>query len=124
MMGRKEREIWQYGDFQTPQQLAAQVCRRLRLMGIEPSAILEPTCGRGSFLVAAAEAFPDARDILGVEINERYVAEAREACGGRAKVEQGDFFQTDWSRVLDKEGGSWLVLGNPPWVTNAEPGPA
>ena len=91
-------------------------------MGIEPSAILEPTCGRGSFLVAAAEAFPDAGDILGVEINERYVAEAREACGGRAKVEQGDFFQTDWSRVLDKEGGSWLVLGNPPWVTNAELG--
>ena len=91
-------------------------------MGIEPSAVLEPTCGRGAFLVAAAEAFPDAKDILGVDINGRYVAEAREACGGRANVEQGDFFQKNWRRVLDREVGSWLVLGNPPWVTNAELG--
>ena len=122
MAGRKERDIWQYGDFQTPQELAARVCTRLRLMGIDPSAVLEPTCGRGAFLAAAAETFPDARHILGVDINTKYVAEAREACGGRARVEQGDFFRKDWTHVLDKEMGSWLVLGNPPWVTNAELG--
>ena len=121
-MGRKERDIWQYGDFQTPTQLASQVCTRLRLMDVEPAAILEPTCGRGAFLVAAAEAFPDVRGIFGVEINEKYAAEAREVCGGRAKVEQGDFFQIDWPHILDREVGSWLVLGNPPWVTNSELG--
>ncbi len=122
MAGRKERDIWQYGDFQTPPQLAAQVCTRLRVMGIKPSAILEPTCGRGAFLVAAAEAYPDARAILGVDINESYVAEAREICGSRVKIEQGDFFQKDWPHVLNREVGGWLILGNPPWVTNAEMG--
>ena len=122
MAKRKERDIWQYGDFQTPPDLAANVCKRLRLMGIEPSAVLEPTCGRGAFLVAAAETFPYARDILGVDINAKYVAEARDVCGGRARVEHGDFFRKDWPRVLDREIGNWLVLGNPPWVTNAELG--
>ena len=72
--------------------------------------------------MAAAEAFPDIRGIFGVEINEKYAAEAREVCGGRAKVEQGDFFQIDWPHILDREVGSWLVLGNPPWVTNSELG--
>ena len=37
-------------------------------------------------------------------------------------MEQGDFFRTDWPRILGKGEGSWLVLGNPPWVTNAELG--
>ena len=122
MSRRKDNPIRQYGDFQTPLALAAQVCARLRLMGIKPSAILEPTCGRGAFLLAAAEAFPDVKDILGVDINAQYVAEARGVCGGRVQVEQGDFFQTDWPRILGGGVGSWLVLGNPPWVTNAELG--
>lgn len=91
-------------------------------MGVKPSAILEPTCGRGAFLTAAAEAFPDVKDIIGVDINAQYVAEARGVCGGRVQVEQGDFFRTDWPRILGKGVGNWLVLGNPPWVTNAELG--
>ncbi|HBP53730.1 MAG TPA: SAM-dependent methyltransferase [Synechococcus sp. UBA8638] len=91
-------------------------------MGVKPSAILEPTCGRGTFLTAAAEAFPEVRDIIGIDINAQYVAEARGVCGGRAQVEQGDFFRTDWLRILGRGVGSWLVLGNPPWVTNAELG--
>ena len=114
--------IRQYGDFQTPPELAAQVCVRLRLMGIKPSAILEPTCGRGAFRMAAVEAFPEVRDIIGVDINPQYVAEARGVCGDRAQVKQGDFFQTDWPRILGKGVDSWLVLGSPPWVTNAELG--
>ncbi|KKZ15125.1 MAG: hypothetical protein TH68_02105 [Candidatus Synechococcus spongiarum 142] len=38
-----------------PPELAAQVCSQLRLMGIKPSAILEPTCGRGAFLEGSAQ---------------------------------------------------------------------
>lgn len=122
MSKQKDNHVRQYGDFQTPPQLAAQVCARLRLMGVKPSAILEPTCGRGAFLTAAAEVFPEVGDIIGVDINAQYVAEARGVCGGRAQVEQGDFFRTNWPRILSRGVGSWLVLGNPPWVTNAELG--
>ena len=122
MSRRKDNHVRQYGDFQTPPELAAQVCARLRLMGVKPSAILEPTCGRGAFLRAAVETFPEVRDIIGVDINPQYVAEARGVCGGRVQVKQGDFFRTDWPRILGKGEGNWLVLGNPPWVTNAELG--
>ena len=122
MPKRKDNHVRQYGDFQTPPELAAQVCARLRLMDVKPSAILEPTCGRGAFLRAAAEAFPEVRDIIGIDINAQYVAEARGVCGSRVQVEQGDFFRTDWPCILGKGVGNWLVLGNPPWVTNAELG--
>lgn len=122
MAGRKERDVWQYGDFQTPPELARAVCAVLARRGIAPGAVVEPTCGRGAFLMAAVERFPDARRVLGVEINPAYVEEARKCAGDRARVESGDFFRIDWEAVLSGDPGPWLVLGNPPWVTNAELG--
>ena len=122
MAGPKERDVWQYGDFQTPPELAQEVCRLLALRGIVPGAIVEPTCGRGAFLAAAAAAFPGVAPLLGVEINESYVEAARGLLGKAAEVELGDFFSIDWDAVLARSQGPWLVLGNPPWVTNAELG--
>ncbi|MES2667689.1 MAG: SAM-dependent DNA methyltransferase [Pseudomonadota bacterium] len=122
MAGSKTRDVWQYGDFQTPADLALDVCRLLGRQGIVPGAIVEPTCGRGAFLCAAATAFAGLRPLLGVEINEEYVAAARQLVGGSAEVMQGDFFATDWEALLSCSAGPWLVLGNPPWVTNAELG--
>ena len=40
----------EYGDFQTPYDLAFQVCNVLKSWGIKPNSILEPTCGTGNFL--------------------------------------------------------------------------
>ncbi|WP_334193489.1 hypothetical protein [Pararhodobacter sp.] len=122
MAGPKERDVWQYGDFQTPPELAQQVCAVLAANGIAPGAVVEPTCGRGAFLEAATVSFSEARQFLGVEINPIYVNEARERLGASALVEHGDFFTIDWEAVLSKDVGPWLVLGNPPWVTNAELG--
>lgn len=122
MAGRKERDVWQYGDFQTPSDLARRVCEVLARRGIVPGAVVEPTCGQGTFLEAATERFPDARRILGVEINAAYVDEAQRRVGNLAQVELGDFFTIDWDAVLSRDEGPWLVLGNPPWVTNAELG--
>ncbi|MFV0281082.1 MAG: hypothetical protein ACK5JM_10040, partial [Rhodoblastus sp.] len=122
MAGRKERDVRQYGDFQTPDELAREVCALLVRQGIAPAAVVEPTCGRGAFLAAAVERFPRARRVLGVEVNPAYVAEARELVDGDAQVEAGDFFTVDWGAVLSGDPGPWLVLGNPPWVTNAELG--
>lgn len=125
-MGSKERNIWQYGDFQTPPDLASAVCTRLAQMGIEPKAIVEPTCGRGAFLEAAVPAFPTASSLLGMDINPAYVDEARArvlAAGcDIASIETGDFFITDWEKLTEPGGSPLLVLGNPPWVTSAELG--
>ena len=41
----------EYGDYQTPIDFAKKVCLYLKdYRHIEPSAIIEPTCGLGSFL--------------------------------------------------------------------------
>lgn len=122
MAGRKERDVWQYGDFQTPPELAQKVCAVLVQRGIAPGAVIEPTCGRGAFLTAAVTFFQNTQGFLGFEINPAYVAEARGCLGNAAMVEQGDFFNIDWSAALSRYPKPWLVLGNPPWVTNAELG--
>lgn len=42
--------------------------------------------------------------------------------GSRVHLRQGDFFDVDWKRIVQKDEGPWLVLGNPPWVTSASLG--
>jgi hypothetical protein len=125
--GKKSRRRAVYGDFQTPESLARAACRLLVRKGIKPSALVEPTCGRGSFLVAALEAFPDLRVALGLDVNPAHVAAAQQAVGAAidrqgARVLQANFFETDWKQVLGKPPEPVLVLGNLPWVTNAELG--
>ncbi len=122
MAVQKGRDVWQYGDFQTPPELAQSVCNLLVRQGIAPGAIIEPTCGLGAFLQAAVASFPNVRPIFGLDVNEGYTASASEILGNSARVEHGDFFTTRWDDVLSGFKEPWLVLGNPPWVTNSELG--
>lgn len=111
-----------YGDFQTPPELARAVCEFLVRRGLNPARVVEPTCGQGTFLVAAAEAFPRATR-WGLEIDEGYARRARRALqerGHAATVRVGNAFRTDWAARLRAGGSPVLVLGNPPWVTSAE----
>ena len=113
----------EFGDFQTPLMLAREVCSLLVQQGVAATSIVEPTCGVGAFLVAAAETFPKAR-LLGWDINPDYVAQTETAlckadAGKRATIGRQDFFAHDWERELAGLGGSVLILGNLPWVTNA-----
>jgi hypothetical protein len=80
--------------------------------------VLEPTCGKGAFLLAAREVFPRAR-LVGYDVSAEYVAEARRALGASARIEEADFFGVDWASVLGELPSPVLVLGNPPWVTSA-----
>ncbi len=120
----KSHYITEFGDFQTPHDTAAQICALLVRQGMRPATILEPTCGQGNFLLAAAAQFHTARRILGYEINPAYVIEAQQRAAKDpkfAKIEiiQGDFFEQDWGQILAKLPQPTLVIGNPPWVTNA-----
>jgi len=113
----------EFGDFQTPVPLAREICALLKRECVEAETVLEPTCGVGAFLVAAAEAFPSAR-LTGFEINAGYLEEAHqslESAGATDRVTlcSQDFFTHDWDRSLEAIPGSILVLGNLPWVTNA-----
>ncbi len=125
MARHKPRDVWEFGDFQTPPALAQRVCSLLAAMGASPDCVLEPTCGRGTFVSAAAQEFPGARRIVGVDINSAHLDRARSVvegghAQGRVDLIEGDFFKVDWPAVLGGGRDRWLILGNPPWVTSSE----
>jgi len=124
MMSRAAQKKKEFGDFQTSPGLAEATTRVLARLGLQPSAVIEPTCGQGAFVKAAAEAFPAASYIFGNDLNPAYIATAGQQTRGddRVKLQCGDFFGTDWRNIIDQNMGPWLVIGNPPWVTNAELG--
>lgn len=113
---RKDRV--EAGDWQTPSELARAVTALLARGGERYAAVLEPTCGRGAFLLAAHDAFPAAR-LVGFERSEAYVDEARRALGARASLTVADFFALEWERVLAELPEPLLIVGNPPWVTSS-----
>ncbi|MCC6555706.1 MAG: SAM-dependent methyltransferase [Polyangiaceae bacterium] len=113
----------EYGDWQTPLDLANSALARV-VDGLESPArtVLEPTCGKGTFLVAAARHLPHAK-LYGYEINREYVEVATSTVGGPGLVIQtADFFTVDWEREIAKMAAPILVVGNPPWVTSADIG--
>lgn len=123
MAGKMNAKV-EFGDFQTPQGLASDVCAVIQRTGFSPASIIEPTCGRGAFILAALDAFPSASHFLGVDQNAGYVREATRATNDirhdrQIRLQQGDFFDTDWMGVVAKLPKPILVVGNPPWVTNA-----
>lgn len=106
------------GDWQTPRPLADLVVRAVaRVLPAPPATILEPTCGTGNLLAAAADAFPRAA-LRGHDIDPEHLKIARAAVP-RATLHAADFFTTDWDAILAAAPGPLLLLGNPPWVTSA-----
>ncbi len=117
----KTREIAEFGDFQTPVTLASDACGLLRQVDDFPKTIVEPTCGKGVFLSSAGVTFPEAIKLLGFEINPAYAQAANDLLKSdkRANISQADFFQQDWHAIFADLPQPILVVGNPPWVTNA-----
>ena len=121
---RKHALRVEYGDYQTPLPLAGSVCTLLKTLDICPQSIVEPTCGRGSFICAAIDAFPALSAVVGVDVNPHHVEQARSRFEngrfrGTWRIHCDDFFATDWDAVLAELPDPILLIGNPPWVTNA-----
>lgn len=118
MSPRKE-----YGDFQTPLSLARRVAALVQREEMRISTIIEPTCGVGAFLQAAAELFGKAPKYWGFDINPDYVKIASSALAQigppKARVQQRDFYTADWREFLREQPEPLLIIGNPPWITNA-----
>lgn len=114
-----ERHRIAFGDWQTPRVLADAVLATLARECPEmPATIIEPTCGVGAFLAAAAERFPRAA-LRGFDISEEYVTEAQSQLPPSARVEVGDFFTVAWESVFRDAADPLFIVGNPPWVTTA-----
>lgn len=124
----------EYGDFQTPYKLTDLICSYLNSEGISPDVIVEPTFGKGSFLISALKYFPKLKKIYGVEIYEPYYWQAKfsilelfiknpDLNKPRIFLYLDDVFKFDFKGIERSiENYNVLVLGNPPWVTNSELG--
>ena len=123
----KTSQVAEFGDFQTPTNLAERVCQLLADTGTKPASIVEPTCGIGNFVIAALDAFPLSQQVLSLEINPEYASKLTSRLSDRpdaAKVKLicESFFTADWPGLLKSLPEPVLVVGNPPWVTNAHLG--
>ncbi len=122
----KSKQQATFGDFQTPLALARRIIALVGSEEADVSTVVEPTCGVGAFLRAAAEFFGNSRAYWGFDINPQHVQHAQtvleEIGSTTARVEQRDFYSTNWKSVLSKQPEPVLVIGNPPWITNAAMG--
>lgn len=120
----KNRNRTEFGDYQTPDELVIRVCDMLSRRGLRPNSIIEPNCGQGNFLFGAYRTFPQARNIIGVDINDSYLGIARSTLGSlseaaNCEIVKGDFFTLEWNDILRTLPDPLLIIGNPPWVTNS-----
>jgi tRNA/tmRNA/rRNA uracil-C5-methylase (TrmA/RlmC/RlmD family) len=104
MIRSVRKEKVEYGDFQTPLELAQRVCQQLIELGVIPDIIVEPTCGVGNFIEAASYWFQSAKKIIGVELNQKYIQEIRTKKqfiqDERIELQHADFFQSIKSSIL------------------------
>ena len=124
MNNKKTRNKWQFGDFQTPSELSQELTSLLKKNSIDPSTIIEPTCGKGSFLFAAIRVFPTTERAIGLDINPAHIDIALATSKKlehhtKVEVHQHDFFSYNWEEKIKDLPQPILIIGNPPWVTNA-----
>ena len=113
MYGKRE-----FGDYQTPLDFADKVCFYLRdYCHVSPSAVIEPTCGIGNFLISSMVF--NAKEYYGIEINPEYCEICKKNVDtNKVKIINSDFFSFQTrDLILDKR--QILIIGNPPWVTNS-----
>ena len=124
----------EYGDFQTPSELTDLICSYLKGDGILPDIIIEPTFGKGSFIISALRYFQKLKRIYGVEIYEPYYWQTKfailELFIRNSALNKPDIFlyldnifRFDFAEIEQSfKDRNILVLGNPPWITNSELG--
>lgn len=121
----------EYGDFQTNSHLAITVSEYLSKKIDEPDVVIEPTCGKGNFIVAALKTFKSLKKVYGIEIYRPYVWETKFSILDffikNPNTNKPDIFichynvfDFDFKTIASEVAGqNILVIGNPPWVTNS-----
>ena len=130
----EERDRTEYGDFQTNSDLANKVTSHLILKNISPEIVIEPTCGKGNFIIASIRNFKNIKNVFGVEIFKPYVWETKfnvidffltnsTANKPEISITHCNVFDLDFEKIAKQYSTKEiLVIGNPPWVTNSKLG--
>ncbi len=124
----------EYGDFQTNEDLAKKVTLFLDNKTVNPKIIIEPTCGKGNFIVASLSTFPNIEYVFGIEIYKPYIWETKfniiefylnnpKDKKPQISIIHCDVFDYDFKSLAKQfSEKELLVIGNPPWVTNSKLG--
>lgn len=124
----------EYGDFQTNKTLALQVARHTQNKNPNIEFLLEPTCGKGNFLIAGMSQFKNLKKVVGIEIYKPYVWKTKfgilnyylaNSTDTKPEIDiiHANAFEFDYSSLAESTINlKTLVIGNPPWVTNSELG--
>ena len=122
----------EYGDFQTNKQLAEIICNYLNNKYTNPKILLEPTCGKGNFILSSIQTFKNLEKVFGIEIQEKYLWELKfalleyflqnpQANKPEVYLFNANIFEFDFKDIKKQiSGKELLVIGNPPWVTNSQ----
>jgi hypothetical protein len=121
----------EYGDFQTNEKLTEAICDYLKNKNLKPKVLLEPTCGKGTFILSAINTFDSLQQIFGIEIQEKYLWQLKfelleyfliNPTANRPQINlyHWNVFDFDFKTVKSQiNNQELLVIGNPPWVTNS-----
>ncbi|WGF94024.1 hypothetical protein [Aequorivita marisscotiae] len=124
----------EYGDFQTNQILAQKVVDYTFSKSNDFEFVLEPTCGKGNFLLAAIKQSKKLIKVVGVEIYQPYVWETKfkileyfisvkENTKPEIDIIHANAFEFSYEELAKStQDLKTLIIGNPPWVTNSELG--
>lgn len=117
----------EFGDFQTPLDLVRSVLRVVYRGGSAWTRALEPTCGVGNFIMGLRSLAVPPLEIQGIEVQARHalrtaVETEKSDESSAIRIKQADIFKLNLAELPWVQTGPLLVVGNPPWVTNAELG--
>lgn len=130
----EEPDRAEYGDFQTNSDLANKVTLHLASKNISPEVVIEPTCGKGNFIIASLRNFKNIKYVFGVEIYRPYVWETKfsivdffisnpNSNKPEISIVHCNVFDFDFKTIAKKHSSNdILIIGNPPWVTNSKLG--
>jgi len=130
----EEPDRAEYGDFQTNSDLANKVTLHLASKNISPEVVIEPTCGKGNFIIASLRNLENIKNVFGVEIYKPYVWETKfnivdfflsnpKANKPQISIVHCNVFDFDFKTIAKEHStNDILVIGNPPWVTNSKLG--
>lgn len=129
-----EPDRTEYGDFQTNFKLANETILFLKSKGVSPEIIIEPTCGKGNFIIASLQNFNQLQTVFGIEIYKPYTWECKFNIvdfflknPNKSKpdiyIYHFNVFDFDFNEIKNKYcDKNHLIIGNPPWVTNSQLG--